>query len=81
MAWFSGSITKLYINVKLTSCRLFSARGQFDYRLEEIRIMDEKTLPVIDSVFFPYYVNQNRLLDIYAILNKGFSEYEEIKEG
>lgn len=43
--------------------------------------MDEKTLPVIDSVFFPYYVNQNRLLDIYAILNKGFSEYEEIKEG
>lgn len=42
--------------------------------------MDEKPLPVIDSVFFPYYVNQNRLLDIYAILNKGFSEYEEIKE-
>lgn len=29
---------------------------------------------------FPYYVNQNRLLDIYAILNRGFSEYEEIKE-
>lgn len=42
--------------------------------------MDEKPLPVTDSVFFPYYVNQNRLLDIYAILNRGFSEYEEIKE-
>lgn len=42
--------------------------------------MDEKPLPVADSVFFPYYVNQNRLLDIYAILNRGFSEYEEIKE-
>lgn len=43
--------------------------------------MDEKPLSVTDSVFFPYYVNQNRLLDIYAILNRGFSEYEEIKEG
>lgn len=42
--------------------------------------MDEKPLSVTDSVFFPYYVNQNRLLDIYAILNRGFSEYEEIKE-
>lgn len=29
-------------------------------------------------LFFPYYVNQSRLLDIYAILNGGYSEYEEI---
>lgn len=30
------------------------------------------------ELFFPYYINQNRLLDIYAILNDGYSEYEEI---
>lgn len=30
------------------------------------------------ELFFPYYVNQGRLLDIYAILNGGYSEYEEI---
>ncbi len=30
------------------------------------------------DLFFPYYVNKGRLLDIYAILNKGYSEYEEI---
>ena len=30
------------------------------------------------DLFFPYYVNQSRLLDIYAILNRGYSEYEEI---
>lgn len=30
------------------------------------------------DVFFPYYVNNGRLLDIYAILNHGYSEYEEI---
>ena len=29
-------------------------------------------------VFSPYYVNQSRLLDIYAILNNGLSEYTEI---
>ena len=28
--------------------------------------------------FFPYYINQGRLLDIYAILNGGYSEYSEI---
>ena len=27
----------------------------------------------------PYYVNQSRLLDIYAILNDGYIEYSEIK--
>lgn len=30
------------------------------------------------EVFFPYYVNKGRLLDIYAILNHGYSEYEEL---
>ena len=30
------------------------------------------------ELFFPYYVNQSRLLDIYAILNGGYSEYEEV---
>lgn len=32
------------------------------------------------ELFFPYYVNQGRLLDIYAILNGGYSEYEELTE-
>lgn len=30
------------------------------------------------ELFFPYYINQSRLLDIYAILNGGYSEYSEI---
>lgn len=30
------------------------------------------------ELFFPYYINQSRLLDLYAILNGGYSEYEEI---
>ena len=30
------------------------------------------------DLFFPYYVNRGRLLDIYAILNNGYSEYEEL---
>lgn len=30
------------------------------------------------DLFFPYYINSGRLLDIYAILNHGYSEYEEI---
>ena len=30
------------------------------------------------KLFFPYYINQGRLLDIYAILNGGYSEYVEI---
>lgn len=30
------------------------------------------------ELFFPYYVNQGRLLDIYAILNDGYSEYTEL---
>ena len=30
------------------------------------------------NCFFPYYVNQGRLLDIYVILNSGYSEYSEI---
>jgi len=30
------------------------------------------------AIFFPYYINQSRLLDIYSILNDGYSEYIEI---
>lgn len=30
------------------------------------------------DIFFPYYINQSRLLDIYAIINGGYSEYSEI---
>lgn len=30
------------------------------------------------ELFFSYYINQSRLLDIYAILNGGYSEYAEI---
>ena len=37
---------------------------------------DEKKTKV--ELFFPYYINQSRLLDIYAILNGGYSEYAEI---
>ena len=33
------------------------------------------------ELFFPYYINQSRLLDIYAILNGGYSEYAEITTG
>lgn len=32
-----------------------------------------------EELFFPYYINQARLLDLYAILNGGYSEYEEIQ--
>lgn len=39
--------------------------------------MAEKETKSIE-LFFPYYVNQGRLLDIYAILNGGYSEYAEI---
>lgn len=39
--------------------------------------MKEKNKPE-KELFFPYYVNQSRLLDIYAILNDGYSEYSEI---
>ena len=31
------------------------------------------------ELFFPYYIDQARLLDLYAILNGGYSEYEEIQ--
>ncbi len=34
---------------------------------------DKKT-----ELFFPYYINQGRLLDLYAILNGGYSEYSEV---
>lgn len=30
------------------------------------------------ELFFPYYVNQARLLDLYAILNDGYSEFSEL---
>lgn len=38
---------------------------------------DEKEC-IRPELFFPYYINQSRLLDIYAILNGGYSEYSEI---
>lgn len=31
-----------------------------------------------DPMLFPFYINQERLLDIYAILNGGYAEYEEV---
>lgn len=30
------------------------------------------------DIFTPYYINQNRLFDLYSILNGGYSEYEEV---
>ena len=32
----------------------------------------------IQSLFFPYYINQSRLLDLFAILNQGLVDYEEV---
>ena len=32
------------------------------------------------ELFFPYYVNQERLLYIYAILNGGYSEFSEVTQ-
>lgn len=40
--------------------------------------MAEKKDVKMKQLFFPYYINQSRLLDIYAILNGGYSEYAEI---
>lgn len=40
--------------------------------------MSENKEEVKIELFFPYYINQGRLLDIYAILNSGYSEYSEI---
>ncbi len=40
--------------------------------------MSNKNAKENTELFFPYYVNQSRLLDIYAILNGGYSEYSEI---
>lgn len=40
--------------------------------------MTDKEKPDAE-LFLPYYINQPRLLDIYAILNGGYSEYEEIE--
>lgn len=40
--------------------------------------MPEPSIEVTEKLFFPYYINQGRLLDIYAILNGGYSEYVEI---
>lgn len=31
-----------------------------------------------EFMLFPFYINQERLLDIYAILNGGYAEYEEV---
>lgn len=31
-----------------------------------------------DRIFFPYYVNQGRLMDIYAMYHGGYSEYADI---
>lgn len=43
--------------------------------------MADKKQDKIVELFFPYYVNQGRLIDIYAILNRGYSEYSEITTG
>ena len=43
--------------------------------------MEKNTKETKVELFFPYYINQNRLLDIYAILNGGYSEYAEITTG
>lgn len=32
----------------------------------------------MSDLIFPYYIDQARLFDIYAILNDGYSEYEEL---
>lgn len=40
-----------------------------------------ENLSMKKALFFPHYVNQPRLLDVFAILNGGFSEYEEIQTG
>lgn len=32
------------------------------------------------GLFFPYYVNQPRLIDLFALFNNGLSEFEELKE-
>lgn len=40
--------------------------------------MGKDKKPKRKKLFFPYYINQSRLLDIYAILNGGYSEYSEI---
>ena len=37
-----------------------------------------KELDSRSELFFPYYINQGRLLDLYAILNDGYSEYSEV---
>lgn len=31
------------------------------------------------ELFFPYYINQPRLLDLYALINGGYSDYEELE--
>lgn len=43
--------------------------------------MTTDTPEKIPNIFIPYYINQSRLLDLYAILNGGYSEYEEITTG
>lgn len=40
--------------------------------------MTDKKDNIKKELFFPYYINQGRLLDIYAVLNGGYSEYAEI---
>ncbi len=32
----------------------------------------------VKKQFFPYYVDKERLLDIYAVINDGYADYEEI---
>lgn len=40
--------------------------------------MSKEASEKVKELFFPYYINQGRLLDIYAILNDGYSEYVEL---
>ena len=46
---------------------------------EGVFMSESKAAKVEQVVFTPYYINQERLLDLFAILNGGYCEYEEIK--
>ena len=41
--------------------------------------MSDPSISAESGIFFPHYINQPRLLDLYAILNGGYPEYEEVQ--
>lgn len=55
-----------------------SASKHFEEIFQGGIIVGKETSEKTKELFFPYYVNQGRLLDIYAILNDGYSEYTEL---